>query len=165
MTSTSTYTFLRVSINQKPVFRCFTWIQRVAHVGHALNWELLFSTREMSLLPVPREEEEGSAEHLYTKRESFAAAKRRRSVYSQRQSIKPNDDESIAAAERKISLNPNYAGKQLISERKVSLTQRERLSKACHRPVIVPMVKIVGKVPGFVDVGDLQALRKEVHMI
>jgi len=126
-------------------------------VGDALNWETLFSTREMSLLPVLREDN-----NLHPKRESLelaATRKRRQSVYCQRQSIKPNDDESIAAAQKKISLNPDYTGKQS-KERKVS---RERLSKVCHRPVIVPMVKIVGKVPGYVDVSDLQALRREVH--
>jgi len=116
----------------------------------------------MSLLPVLREDEDSN---LHPKQESLeleTTRKRRQSVYFQRQSIKPNDDESIAAAQRKISLNPKYTGKQS-NERKVSLTERERLSKACHRPVTVPMVKLIGKVPGYVDVSDLQALRREVH--
>ena len=119
----------------------------------------------MSLLPVLREEEEledSDAESSHPRRESFATVrKRRQSVYCQRQSIKAIDLGAIVAEQRKISLNPNYTGKQS-NERRVSFAERERLSKACHRPVVVPMVKIIGKVPGYVDVGQLQGLRREV---
>jgi len=116
----------------------------------------------MSLLPVLHEEDE-EGDDSRPRRESLTANhKRRQSAYYQRQSIKPIDNESIAAKQKKISLNRDYTGKYQSNEKRVSLTERERLSKACHRPVIVPMVKIIGKVPGYVDVSELETLRREV---
>jgi len=87
--------------------------------------------------------------------------KRRQSVYSQRQSIKPLNIESITAAQKRISLNPYTHNKH---KQNVTLQDKERLTKACHRPVTVPLVKIIGKIPRFVDVSELQGLRREVTL-
>lgn len=90
--------------------------------------------------------------------------KRRQSVYSQRQRIKPLDIESIIEAQKRISLNQTYIKKYNkninVHER---LDEKVKLTKACHRPVTVPLVKIVGRIPGYVDVSELQGLRREVQ--
>lgn len=87
--------------------------------------------------------------------------KRGQSVYSQRQSIKPLDIESIITAQKRISLNPVYVHNKC---KNVTLQDKERLTKACHRPVTVPLAKIIGKVPSLVDVSELQGLRREVRL-
>ena len=92
--------------------------------------------------------------------------KRAQSVYSQRQSIKPLNMQSIIEAQKRISLNPTYMlckklDKIALEEK---LNEKVKLTKACHRPVTVPLVKIIGKIPEYVDVSELQGLRREVSI-
>lgn len=88
--------------------------------------------------------------------------KRSKSVYSKKQSIKPLDMRSIKAAQNKISLNPKYINKK--HDKRVPLYEKVKLTKACHRPITVPLAKIIGKIPDYVDVSELQGLRREVKM-
>lgn len=86
--------------------------------------------------------------------------KRSQSVYSQHLSIKPLNTQSIIEAQKKISLNPAYMCKKFDN---IELVDKVRLTKACHRPVTVPLVKIIGRIPEYVDVSELQGLRSEVE--
>lgn len=87
--------------------------------------------------------------------------KRKQSVYCQHQSIKPIDRQSVVAAQKRISLNPNYVNKQC---KNIKLLDKEKLTRACHRPVTVPLVNIIGKIPEYVDMSELQGLRREVKL-
>lgn len=74
--------------------------------------------------------------------------------------------QSIIEAQKRISLNPNYMCKKLDKNAlEEKLNEKVKLTKACHRPVTVPLVKIVGKIPEYVDVSELQGLRREVSII
>ena len=90
---------------------------------------------------------------------------RTQSIYSQHQSIKPLNMQSIIEAQKRISLNPAYMqmckklDKNALHEK---LNDKVKLTKACHRPVTVPLVKIIGKIPDYVDVSELLGLRREV---
>ena len=98
-------------------------------------------------------------------RESAEMRKRAQSVYSERLSIKPLNMQSIIEAQKRISLNPNYMCKKLDKNAlEEKLNEKVKLTKACHRPVTVPLVKIIGKIPEYVDVSELQGLRREVRM-
>ena len=92
--------------------------------------------------------------------------KRVHSIYSQRQSVKPQNIQAMIEAQKRISLNPTYIKKRhrnfKLHER---LYQKVKLTKACHRPVAVPLVQIIGKIPSFVDVSELQGLRREVSYV
>ena len=92
--------------------------------------------------------------------------KRAKSVYAEHQSIKPLNTEYIIQAQKRISLNPAYTIKKLDKNAlHEKLVEKVRLTKACHRPVTVPLAKIVGKIPEYVDVSELLGLRRAVSTL
>lgn len=89
--------------------------------------------------------------------------KRCQAVYSQHLRLKPLNIQSIIEAQKRISLNPTYIKKcNRNSQLHERIHEKVRLTKACHRPVSVPLVKIIGRIPRFVDMSVLQGLRHEV---
>lgn len=102
-----------------------------------------------------------SRESTYTQQQK----KRVHSIYSERQSIKPLNVQAIIAAQKRISLNPTYIKKRNRNfQLHEKLYEKVKLTKACHRPVAVPLVKIIGRIPSYVDVSELQGLRREVKL-
>ena len=91
--------------------------------------------------------------------------KRVHSIYSERQSVKPLNIQAIIEAQKRISLNPTYIKKRNRNFKlHEKLYEKVKLTKACHRPVAVPLVKIIGRIPSYVDVSELQGLRREVRL-
>ena len=89
--------------------------------------------------------------------------KRTKSVYAERQFLKPLNTEYVIEAQKRISLNPAYTIKKLDKNAlHEKLIEKVKLTKACHRPVTVPLAKIVGKIPEYVDVSELLGLRRAV---